>query len=353
MTSVLDQLVANDLVSAAVFDALTIRERRTARTGFIDICCPMCVSRGTSQDKRFRCGIKAGDGIGVNCFNCGFKSRFKIGEHLSSSMRAFLSGLGVGRREVLKLGYWAITMRGMLVDRPDVQATLNVSMTPHYPVVDLPSGACSLEDWAERECDDPNYLATVDYLLSRGDVAANATTYYWTPDGSMNRRLIIPCYHNHGLVGWTARAITTDVAPRYHKQLPSNYLFNTTFLYIAGHQYVFIVEGVFDALVIDGIAALGASLNDTQIAWIAQSGKQPVVIADRDHRGKDLVNIAIKHQWPVATMHYPGNRWWSRDIKDAADAVKRYGKLYTIQSIVSNLTTNKRQIEERIRYIID
>jgi hypothetical protein len=349
--SVLDKLVENDLVSAAILDALTMRQRRSTRTGFITICCPSCVSRGETQDRKFRCGIIVGDGIGVNCFNCGFRSRWKVGERLSMSLRAFLSALGVGSREILKLAYWADTVKDIMVDRPDVQAKQHGA--PNYPIVDLPVGSRSLEDWAEAECDDANYFATVDYLLSRGDVAANATTYYWTPDRQLNRRLIIPCYHQEHLVGWTARAITAEVMPRYHKEVPSNILFNSKFLYIPNRKYVFIVEGVIDALVIDGVAALGASLNDVQIAWIAQSDKLPVVIADRDERGKDLVTIAIKHNWAVATLHYPGNRWWHADIKDAADAVKRYGKLYTIQSIVSSMTYNKKQIEQRIRYIVE
>lgn len=351
--SALDKLVENDLVTAAIFDALTVRERRTARTGFIDICCPMCMSRGESQDRKFRCGIKPDDGIGVNCFNCGFRCRWRIGTHLSYTMKAFLAGLGVPEREVQKLAYWANTLKGMMVDRPDIQAKLQVSSVPEFKTGALPPDAYPLQDWAEMECNDPNYLDTVGYLLSRGDVVATATTYYWTPDRALNRRLIIPCYHRNNLVGWTARTITKGVEPRYHKEVPSNFLFNADVLNQSRRKYVFIVEGVLDALVIDGVAALGASLNDTQIGWIARSGKLPVVVADRDKRGKDLVEIGIRHQWPVATMHYPGNQWWAEDIKDCADAVKRFGKLYTIQSIVSNLTYNRTQIEQRIRYIME
>jgi hypothetical protein len=267
-------------------------------------------------------------------------------------MKLFLDSLGVPPREIQKLAYWADTMRKMVAIRPDLQAKQNTLVVPEFPTVELPKDAYSLQDWAELGCDDPSFLATVDYLLSRGDVAVNATTYYWSP-ANLKHSLIIPCYHQDRLVGWTGRAVSKEVEPRYHKEVPSHFLFNSKFLYQPNRKYVFIVEGIIDALVIDGVAALGSSLNARQIAWIAQSGKQPVVVADRDKRGLDLVNIALEHQWPVATMYYPGNQWWAADVKDPADAVKRYGKLYTVQSIVSNLTLNKSQIGQRVRYIIE
>lgn len=346
MSSALEKLIEDDLVSVAIYDALSMRESKQTRSGYTNICCPVCVRRGTSQDHKFRCGIRFSDSIGVNCFNCFFKGRFRVGDRLSNPMRDFLVELGIPPRDVQKLAMWADMVRSMMQSRPDlhVERTLYI---PKFYETDLPPKARSLQDWATDCHDDPDFLATVDYLLSRGTTAANATTYYWSP--SMKQRLIIPCYHNDMLVGWTARGINDEVDPRYLKELPSNYLFNTKFLTIPERKYVFIVEGVFDALVIEGIAALGGSLNEAQISWINHSNKQPVVIPDRDKSGRHLIEIAIRQGWPVATPCYPGNRWWDEDIKDCADATKRYDKLYVVQSIVANLTYNKTQIYERTR----
>jgi hypothetical protein len=36
---------------------------------------------------------------------------------------------------------------------------------------------------------------------------------------------------------------------------------------------------------------------------------------------------------------------WEEDIKDVADAVKRYGRLYTLLKIINSRTSNKIKIE--------
>lgn len=353
--SALDQLAENDQVSKAIYDAIALRPRKTARTGFTNICCAMCVSRGETQDRKFRCGIIQGDGIGVNCYNCGFRAKWRLGERLSKNMKDLLLALGMTARQVQQAAYWADQMRSMLGERPDVQAKHNISVSLDFPTVDLPPQARSIQDLINTDCDHPDFLRAIDYLLSRGDVAATATTYYWSPEPDLCNRLIIPCYHRNNIVGWIARSILPDDKLRYMKQLPSNYLFNSGVMTIPERKYVLICEGSFDALVIDGVGALGASLNDTQLAWIAACGKQPVIVPDRDKAGGQLVEIAIKREWPVAFPHY-GNKigvWWDADVKDPDEAVKRYGKLYTIQSILSSLTWNKAEIRSRMSYRVD
>lgn len=349
--SLLEQLIRNDLVSQAVREALAVRQKKTTRTGFTDICCPMCVQRRQPRpDRKFRCGIIFTNGIGINCFNCGLKAQWRVGDRLTHTMRQFLIALGVSSQEVSKLAYWATQIHVMLGSQPELQAKLELTVMPDYPGIKLPEQAKTLERWLEDGCDDPNLLETVEYLLSRGSVVQHATSYYWSP--TLPRRLVIPCYQDHRLVGWTARGISDDVEPKYWKETPANFLFNTEFMTAPYRRFVMIVEGVFDAMAIDGVAALGASLNDVQIAWIRQCQKQPIVIADRDETGRRLVEIAIEQQWPVATMHYGRNQWWDADVKDADAAVKRYGRLYTIQSILANLTWNKEQIRQRVRYVI-
>jgi DNA primase len=126
-------------------------------------------------------------------------------------------------------------------------------------------------------------------------------------------------------------------------------LFNTRFL-SGQRKYVFLVEGPFDALVIDGVAALGASLNERQIAWIAASDMQPIVVPDRDFAGNRLIDIAITQNWPVAFPHYGRHQWWEADIKDVDDAVRRYGKLYVMQSLLATAEVDHRKIQQRAKY---
>ncbi len=307
---------------------------------------------GETQDKRFRCGIiYSGDSLGVNCFNCGFKSLWKVGNRLSPRMRQFMTGLGISSRRIKEIAYWADQMRYMIAGRTDVQERLKIVYEPDFPQDTLPISAKSLDDLAKDGCDDPDYFRIIEYLYEqRGEVAANASDYYWSPE--YKDRLIIPCYHRNHLVGWIGRSIAETTEQRWIKQLPTNYIFNSQAMFVPHRKFLLVTEGTFDALVIDGIGALGGTLNDVQIAWIIQCGKEPIVVADRDKAGKKLVKIALEHEWAVATPHYGHNQWWDSDIKDADDAVRRYGKLYTLQSIFSTKTWNPVQIKQRTNYLL-
>jgi hypothetical protein len=344
--------LTEDRVWEAISEGILGRTQRRSNTGFVNICCPMCVTRGESVDRKHRCGIiSSGGSVGVSCFNCNFKCVFRLGRHLGLHMKEFLGGLGVPDREISRIALWAEQKRRQMADDPILRHTLDVQR-PVYSTIALPAGARSLQEWLDQGCNDPNFVTAADYLLSRGDVAVTATTYYWTPEThhDLHRRLIIPCYHDDRLVGWSARAVD-DTQPRYHKEIPSNYLFNARFM-SGPRRYVFIAEGMFDALGIDAVSPLGAMLNERQISWINRCGKRPVVVPQRDTAGNRLVEIAIKQQWSVAGPHYGRHQWWDADIKDAADAVRRYGKPYVVQSILATLESDAGKIQQRASYLL-
>lgn len=347
------EFLENDRVAQTISDTLAGFPKRLARqTGFSNICCPMCVSRGETPDRKYRCGvISNGGGTIVTCFNCGFKSGYRMGGILGRQLREFMAAIGVPRREIKRLGLWAEQVRVAVQTCPEAQARL--PSTPDFQTARLPEGTESLETWADRGCTNSHFLATVEYLLSRGDAAVAATTYYWTdsPEHNLHRSVIIPCHQGGRMVGWTARYIDPG-RTRYYKETPSNILFNIDKIHAPNRAYLFLVEGVFDALVLEGVAPLGATLNTQQIGWINQSDKIPVVVPDRDTAGERLIEIAIQQGWAVAAPHYGRHQWWDPDIKDADEAVKRYGKLYTVQSILSTMTTDANQIRLRSSYRI-
>jgi DNA primase len=90
------------------------------------------------------------------------------------------------------------------------------------------------------------------------------------------------------------------------------------------NRYVFVCEGPFDALAVGGVALLTNEISQQQAHIINSLGKEVVVIPDQDHAGLALIKQAIDYDWSVA---FPN---WHKDIKDPADAVKQYGKLFVI-----------------------
>lgn len=346
--SVIDQVIGTDRVWDALSGCLMGRAKR-ARDGYT-LNCPMCVSRGETMDKRSRCRVyHDAQGIGVHCYNCAFKTRFQVGGKLSRGMMAFLRGCGVGQHDVMRLDLWALTVANMVEARPALQDAIPLG-TPSFPAKPLPAGSRSLTQWAEQGCDDPHYLAAVDYVLSRGDDLAVAIDYYWCPstENDINQRVIIPCLFDGTIVGWTGRAVG-PVTPRYFNQTPPNFLFNADVLRRTERRHVILVEGIFDALAVDGVATIGARIADRQIAWLNGLDATKIVVPDRDLAGLRMIDIALKHGWRVSfpALPSPGaehRRWWEDDIKDCADACQRYGQLWTLRSVLASATDNRMHI---------
>ena len=67
--------------------------------------------------------------------------------------------------------------------------------------------------------------------------------------------------------------------------------------------------------------------------------KDIILLPDFDKAGIDTVNIATKRGWAVS---FPP---WEDDIKDASDAVERYGRLFTVKTILDSVETNATKIK--------
>jgi DNA primase len=109
-------------------------------------------------------------------------------------------------------------------------------------------------------------------------------------------------------------------------------------------QHVIVVEGVFDALSISGVAVLHADINDTQARLIRSLGREVIVVPDQDTAGMKLVDRAMELGWAVSM------REWE-DCKDVNDAVKRYGRLVTLLTIMQARETSRIKIEMRRRRV--
>lgn len=358
MSSFIERLIADDFLWSAIVSHIPGR-RRQSGTRFINFNCTMCGSRGYGADKRMRCGVKhSASGVGVSCFNCGFKTLWKPGDLLTKSMREFLRSLGVPEDDIKRLNHKAMSYRSLFEKSPEAMALLPDGFTPTFESSRLPEGAKSIDEWSNAACTDPDFIASVEYLFGRGVEIANATHFYWTPipgRHGFNRRILIPYFHEGRTVGYTARAIDPDVSPRYHQEAQPNFLFNMRALSVPTRRFVPILEGVFDALAVDGVGTLGAHLNAQQCAWIKSYGRVPIVVPDRDKRGADLITVAEQNNWRVA---FPalrggaGDSWWDSDVKDAAEAVRRYGRLYTLLSIIESSTDNKLEINLKKRMFV-
>lgn len=354
MNAFTNKLLADDFIWSAIVSNLPVRSSKT-RNDFIKFDCPVCHLYGQGKDRKMRCGVrKNADGVGVNCFNCGFKTRYEMGELLSRRMKSFLQALGMGDLDVNRLSHRAFQLHRMMSGQGGGTGIVQPRRyTPEFEPKELPSETKPLMEWADEGCTDPDFLAVVAYAVSRGSVASTGTM--WSPDPRWRNRLIIPFHFKKNIVGWTGRLVgeATDDNPRYDAEVPADYLYNCNIMYRHGRKFLLMPEGTLDAKAIDGISPMGAKLSPNQVQWITSRGMSVIVIPDRDSSGQRLIDVALKHGWYVAfpRISRAGQNWWEGDVKDCAQAVQRYGKLFTVRSILATATNKSLEINIRRKWL--
>ena len=155
--------------------------------------------------------------------------------------------------------------------------------------------------------------------------------------------IVIPFTHDNQVVGHTTRFLD-DRIPKYIQDLQPGYVFGTD-LQNDLWNYVLVMEGVFDALSVNGLAVLHAEVNDAQVRLIRSLGKEVIVVPDQDVAGMKLVDRAVELGWSVSMPEWP-------DCKDVNDAVIKYGKLATLISILQARETSRIKIELKRKNIL-
>ena len=312
-------------IQAELLSYLPFKRKQTS-SGWMSFDAPCCVHNGETTDTRQRGGfISHGSGFTYHCFNCGYKTSWQPGRQISVKNKKLFKWLNVPSS---KINEWSLEALKLL-DNNDVEAVAQLDFHEKY----LPPDSIPLVN-ALLEYDDS--VRCLEYLLDRGHDLDDYDWHY-CPMPGYNDRLIIPFYHQKKLIGYTARKVVLG-SPKYLSESQSGYVFNIDKQNYS-NKIVLVTEGPFDALAVNGVGLLTNLPNDRQRAIINSLGKTVIVVPDRDHTGMGLVQYAMENEWLVAIP--PGED----DIKDASDAFKRYGKLFTIKSILDSATDNKIKLE--------
>lgn len=314
--------------------ALLPPKRKTTPSGWTSFNAVCCHHKGEKPDTRGRGGIRTdADGSWqYHCFNCNFKAGWSPGKLLSTNTKQLLSWLGLNDFDINKLVL--LTLKNQDTDKKS-QKIIHLDIKER----ELPEDSMKLVEWANQEVPKEiyqNLLDIFDYLNYRG-MNIDWYPWYWTPSAGYKDRVIIPFYQHEKIVGYTARKIS-DGKPKYLTDSQPGYVFNID-RQTLDKQYCILVEGQFDAISIDGCAIGHNEPNDTQILRINNLGKEVIVVPDKDRAGAKLLNSAIANGWSVSLPP------WEDDIKDVADSVKRYGRLYTLNTILHYKEQSKIKIE--------
>ena len=329
-----------NLIQNTILNSLPANKKKTP-SGWISFNAPCCVYNGETQDKKKRGGIMAGaDGtISYHCFNCGYKASYVIGRKLTQRMRTFMSYIGIADDTIKKLA-----IEAMRHEEGDIKYEKKKFVNFHKK--QLPKNTHSLDVWLEKyvakDLTAPQYNK-IDNLLNYLKVRGIDPTWYdfmYSPDMyfNFNERLIIPFYWRGDIVGYTGRLFEDIEKVKYVTDVQPGYVFNMD-TQDWTRKFVIVTEGPFDAITVSGVSILGSEINDIQRELINNLNRQVIVVPDRDAPGEKLINQAIEFGWSVA---FPE---WDNKVGDVAEAVLKYGRLFTIQSILKSTESSKLKID--------
>jgi hypothetical protein len=323
----------NNIIQTAV--TLWQSGRKTKRSGssWISANAVCCIHNNQTPDKRYRGGMIVTNDTVINysCFNCGFKASYAEGRALSGNFKKLLEWMGASRSAVDQLIIEALKIREE-VGSPDLIAKKKNKPSVKFEATRLPENSVPLD------VKNPAHATYVEYIANRG-LDPTAYRYYVTPDatGRDATRIIIPYYYNQQVVGNTSR-YCDDRKPKYISHQQRGYVFNID-AQRKSWKICILVEGQFDALSIDGCAFMSNTILDEQATVLERLERQIIVVPDRDKTGMMICDRALELGYQVSIPNWPD------DIKDVNDAVKRYGKLATLLSIIQSATSSKIKIE--------
>lgn len=339
-----------NIIQQTVHDAWIYgRRTKKASKGWITGNAVCCIHNGETPDTRGRGGIIVEkDMISYHCFNCSFKTGWKPGWHLSYKMRKLMDWMGVDESTIKRMVFESIRVReeiGIVEEEEEFQPKIE------FENVDLPERAKRIGDvllWYSVGDDtlanvDENLMEVVAYAGDRGLSDKQIEEMYWTPDPEnvlkkMNRRLIIPMSWENEVIGYTARSID-DNKVKYLNHYDSDYVYNIDGQ-LPDAKFAIVVEGPMDALMIGGVAILGSEISDVKADIVDRLGREIIVVPDRDKKGQQMIDLALKYGWSVSLPE-----WADDDVHDVADAVEKYGKVYTLKKILECKYDTRLKIE--------
>jgi hypothetical protein len=330
-----------NLIQTAVQTVLPPKHKSTP-SGWISFNAPCCVHNGESADTKSRAGvIFKEEGFTYHCFNCGFKAGWTPGHLLSKNTKNLFTWLGIPDGELQKLSLYTLQIKE---NQPVAKVEINLTLKE----IELPEMTMSLEEWAREDLPDDvsqQLIKIYQYLLDRG-MEINWYNWSWSYTPGYRDRLLIPFYHNGKIVGFTGRKIT-DGKPKYLTHSQPGYVFNID-RQTPDRQCVIVVEGQFDAIAIDGCAIMHNEPNEAQIMRLRSLGREVIVVPDRDKPGAKMIETAVEQGWTVSMPD------WGDGVKDVADAVKKFGRVYTLFTILHYKETNeikKQLLKKKLEHV--
>jgi hypothetical protein len=313
-----------------VFDILQLipGKKKVTQSGWQSFNAVCCQYRGHKADRRSRGGIKFdGENWSYHCFNCGFKCNFTLGRSISKNTRTLLSYCGLDKDDINKYSLESLQHKDLLdfvkVKREKAKIKFKEMSLPEAELIDI---------------NNPKHKNYVDYLNKR-KININDYPFMCSPEGEGRQanRVIIPYTYENKIVGHTSRYLD-DRTPKFINEQQQGFVFGID-LQKPEYNVCIVVEGIFDALSINGCALTHNTISEQQAEIIKNLNKKVIVVPDQDKTGLQICDRALDLGFYVSIPN------WEDDVKDVNDAVIKYGKVATLLSILQSATNSKIKVE--------
>ncbi len=317
-----------------MFDILSVLPGKKKLTGsgwygFNAVCCH---HRGHKSDRRGRGGIKFDNGVNnwvYHCFNCNYKCSFALGKRISEKTAQVLLWCGIDQDQINKWSFESLQQRDLV----EVLTAHKKKKTKiHFAESQLPDDAELVDS------KNPKHRIYVDYLRRRG-LSTSEYPFLVTPDakGRAANRIIVPYTYNNRIVGHTSRFLD-NTFPKYINEQQPGFIFGYD-RQQRDWQFCIVVEGVFDAISVNGCAVLHDDISEDQSDLLVRLNKRIIVVPDQDKTGMNICERALGFGFSVSIPE------WEAGVKDVNDAVVKYGRLPTLLSIIQCATNSKIKLE--------
>lgn len=294
------------------------------KNGWYPVLCQVCNDHG---NKGKRAAFNFEDGVGYHCFNCGHVAGFnERSTEVSDDLVRVFDSFHVPKSEWEHLHIECLSRRKHFSLRDTSEHKPTKSIEPK--VLELPKHFVPLLDY---DPEDTWRFIAEDHLQDERGIDPLEYPFYLSAHKDWLGRLIIPIYNRRNeLIYYQGRSLIDH--PRKYLSPPegkSKVMYGFNQIYAHSISPLFIVEGFFDAFVIGGCATLGNELTEEHIEHLNRSQRRKILIPDKWGDGHLMANKAIELGWEVSTPAIG-------DCKDISAAVKKYGKMYVLKTIMEN-----------------
>lgn len=292
--------------------------------GFFQVLCKVCNDHG-GKGKRAGFIFDSNGVVGYNCFNCGIKTKYDPSDNstISAKMKSVLASFGIEENEYKFIHLENIKNNNSLKIK---KTNKNNNLEPQ--IITLPDHFYKLNN----NSNDIWSQIALEFLNLR-KINFKDYPFYLSTNKEWLGRLIIPIYKDNNLIFYQGRKMDECIeGQKYKSPIISKtcVFFNYAEIFKNTNLPLFITEGFFDALCVNGVAIFGNSLTKQQIEILNKSKRKKVYIPDKYGSGDIGAEQALENNWSLGLPEIG-------QCKDINEAIVKYGKIYTIKSLMDNI----------------